>query len=117
MSKWAVVTNSAYTSHEQADEVVAYRIDSSVPSLLISWGDDLKDIKKVEFPPNLFLQGAFRRKLLERNRAEWFVPMVERMAAGEDVTLDEIEAAYREHNGGKEMPKGTWGELQRRGEV
>jgi hypothetical protein len=38
---------------------------------------------------------------------EWFVPMVKRMAAGEHVTLDEIETAYALHNG-KPMPCGEW---------
>ncbi len=40
---------------------------------------------------------------------EWFVPLVRRMAAGEAVPLAEIQAAYRAHNDGKELPAGTLG--------
>ncbi len=33
----------------------------------------------------------------------WFYHMAERMAAGEEVTIGEIKAAYCENNGGKEL--------------
>ena len=35
--------------------------------------------------------------------------MIERMAQGEEVPLEQIQAAYREHNDGKEMLKAKWG--------
>lgn len=47
----------------------------------------------------------------------WIVPFIRRQAGNKSISIAEIEAAYREHNEGKEMPKGTWGELQRRGKV
>jgi hypothetical protein len=55
--------------------------------------------------------GWFERKCCEAN-CEWFVPMVQRMAAGEDVPLEEIQAAYLAHNG-KPMPCGEWAKLFR----
>jgi hypothetical protein len=50
--------------------------------------------------------GWFERKCREAN-CEWFVPMVKRMAAGERVPLEEIQAAYQVYNG-KPMPCGSW---------
>jgi hypothetical protein len=38
--------------------------------------------------------------------------MVKRMAAGEDVPLEEIQAAYLAHNG-QPMPCGEWSKLFR----
>jgi hypothetical protein len=55
--------------------------------------------------------GWFERKCREAN-CEWFVPMVKRMAAGEDVPLEEIQAAYLKHNG-QPMPCGEWAKLFR----
>jgi hypothetical protein len=55
--------------------------------------------------------GWFGRKCHEAN-CEWFVPMVKRMAGGEHVPLEEIQAAYLAHNG-KPMPCGDWIELFR----
>lgn len=52
--------------------------------------------------------GWFARKCDEANCA-WFVPFVERMAAGEDVSFEEIQNAYRVNNEGKEMLQSTWG--------
>lgn len=53
----------------------------------------------------------FEHRCKEAN-CEWFVPMVKRMAAGEDVPLAEIQAAYLQHNG-KPMPCGEWSKLFR----
>lgn len=33
----------------------------------------------------------------------WFYSMVERMAAGEEISIEEIQAAYRENNEGREL--------------
>lgn len=38
----------------------------------------------------------------------WFVSMVQRMAKGEEVSLEEIRTAFRDNNGGLEMPCGDW---------
>lgn len=62
--------------------------------------------------PRLQRPGWFERKCAEAG-CSWFVPFVRRMAAGEEIPLEEIQAAYREHNEGKEMPSGTWGSLFR----
>lgn len=43
----------------------------------------------------------------------WICPMIERMAAGEEVPIEEIGEVYREHNGGQPMPRGTLPELVR----
>lgn len=51
--------------------------------------------------------GWFTRKCEEAGCA-WFLPYVDRMAAGEDVPLEEIQFSYREHNEGREMPQGEW---------
>jgi hypothetical protein len=53
------------------------------------------------------LSGWFVR-LCHEAGCGWFVPMVYRLAADEDVPLAEIEAAYRANNGGREMPSGTF---------
>lgn len=50
-------------------------------------------------------------KMCIKAKCDWFVPMVKRMAAGENVPLEEIHFAYRDHNDGKEMPCGAWGTL------
>ena len=68
---------------------------------------ELKTMSIEQEPP-----GWFERKCAEAG-CSWFVPFVRRMAAGEDVPLEEIQAAYREHNEGREMPSGTWGSLFR----
>lgn len=47
----------------------------------------------------------------QRLSCTWFLPYVRRMAKGEEVELEEIKAAYREHNGGKEIPCGKWGSV------
>ena len=52
--------------------------------------------------------GWFERRCAEAN-CLWFLPLVERMARGERVPLLEIQAAYRMHNHGKEMPSGHLG--------
>jgi hypothetical protein len=44
----------------------------------------------------------FRRKCAEAG-CSWFVSFVERMAGGEDIPIEEIKAAYRENNSGKEL--------------
>lgn len=54
--------------------------------------------------------GWFERKCAEAH-CSWFVPMVRRMAAGQEVPLEEIRAAFRENNGGREMPCGEWAEI------
>jgi hypothetical protein len=64
-----------------------------------------KMVKIAEEPP-----GWFARRCAE-TKCEWFVPFVERMAAGEEVPLEEIQAAYRIHNEGQEMPSGSWNTL------
>ena len=117
MKQWMILTNSSFNCKGVSGEIAAYSFADRVPSISLAWGNSPKELDYVEFPPELFLQGVARRRFLERNGASWFVPMVERMAAGEKVSLEEIEAAYREHNDGKEMPKGTWGELFRDGKV
>lgn len=48
--------------------------------------------------------GWFRRQC-EAAGCLWFYRMVESMAAGEEVPIEEIKAAYRKHNGGKELPQ------------
>jgi len=53
----------------------------------------------------------FENRCKEAN-CEWFVPMVKRMAAGENVPLEEIQAAYLKHNG-QPMPCGEWAKLFR----
>ena len=53
----------------------------------------------------------FEHRCKEAN-CEWFVPMVKRMATGEDVPLEEIQAAYLAHNG-QPMPCGEWSKLFR----
>lgn len=73
------------------------------------------DGKKELWPTNEHEpSGWFGSKCAEAN-CSWFVPLVERMATGEEVALEEIEAAYREHSGGKEMPRGIWWQLAREG--
>jgi hypothetical protein len=49
-------------------------------------------ITTVDEPP-----GWFERKCHEAN-CDWFVPMVKRMAAGEDIPLEEIKTAYQLNN-------------------
>jgi hypothetical protein len=52
--------------------------------------------------------GWFERKCVEAN-CSWFFPLTKRLATGEKVPLREIEAAYKTHNDGKEMPRGSLG--------
>jgi hypothetical protein len=61
--------------------------------------------EKIEQEP----PGWFNR-LCQDLGCEWFVPMAQRMAEGEHVALEEIQASYLAHNG-KPMPCGTWGVL------
>lgn len=46
--------------------------------------------------------GWFRRQC-EAADCLWFYGLVERMAAGEEIPIEEIKAAYRENNGGKDL--------------
>jgi len=43
-------------------------------------------------------------------KCSWFHSLVQRMAAGEVLTFEEIKAAYRTHNGCN-IPIGTWSQL------
>ena len=65
----------------------------------------LKTLKIEEEPPGWFLRRCAEAK------CEWFVPFVERMAAGDEVPIEEIKAAYRIHNEGQDMPCGSWSTL------
>jgi hypothetical protein len=65
--------------------------------------DGVARIEKMEQEP----PGWFDR-LCQDLGCEWFVPMARRMAEGEHVALEEIQASYLAHNG-KPMPCGTWG--------
>jgi hypothetical protein len=49
----------------------------------------------------------FEKKCVEAN-CTWFVDYVKRMAAGEDIPLEEIQSAYRTHNNGHEMKSTSW---------
>jgi hypothetical protein len=60
---------------------------------------------KLELAP----PGWFERKCREAD-CEWFIQMAKRMAEGEHVPLEEIQAAYLAHNG-KSMPCGKWSQL------
>lgn len=51
----------------------------------------------------------FKSKCKEAN-CEWFLPFVERIAKGEQIRLEEIEAAHRMYNG-KPLPRGKWNAL------
>src|SRR5436190_4919642 len=42
----------------------------------------------------------------------WLWPIMLRLAAKEDVPLEEIQGAYAAHNGGENMPHGTLNELR-----
>jgi len=46
--------------------------------------------------------GWFKRQC-EEACCLWFYHLVERMAGGGDIPIEEIQAAYRENNGGKEL--------------
>jgi len=78
-------------------------------------GPCLRPAEMLEWTPHIFhekpIDGKrwepgspdwFRHKCAEAG-CSWFVSFVERMAAGEDIPIEEIKAAYREHNGGKEL--------------
>ena len=53
--------------------------------------------------------GWFERKCAEAN-CGWFAVLAKRIASGEPVRLEEIDAAYVAHNG-KPIPCGRWDEL------
>lgn len=45
-------------------------------------------------------------------KCSWFHTLVQRMAAGELVTFEEVQQAYRTHNDGRSIPIGTWDQLR-----
>ena len=45
-------------------------------------------------------------------QCSWFHNLARRMAAGEHVTVEEIQQAYRVHNDGRSIPTGTWDQLR-----
>jgi hypothetical protein len=49
----------------------------------------------------------FEKKCMEAN-CTWFVDYVKRMAAGENISLEEIQTAYRTHHNGLEMKSNSW---------
>ena len=54
--------------------------------------------------------GWFRRQC-EAAGCLWFYGLVEHMAAGEEIPIEEIKIAYRENNGGKELEQKPYREL------
>lgn len=66
---------------------------------------------KRKFRGTIEEENWFVHRCKEAN-CEWFVPMVKRMAGGESVPLEEIQAVYLAHNG-KPMPCGEWSKLFR----
>ena len=48
----------------------------------------------------------------QRLGCAWFASLVRRMASGEVIAFREIRDTYQTHNGGSEMPMGTWNELR-----
>lgn len=51
----------------------------------------------------------FKSKCKEAN-CEWFLPFVERIAKGEQIRLEEVEATHRMYNG-KPLLRGKWNAL------
>ncbi len=45
-------------------------------------------------------------------RCSWFYDLARRMAAGEDVAIEEVKQAYRAHNDGRILPTGMWYQLR-----
>lgn len=78
-------------------------------------GPCLEPDRMLEWAPSIFYDKSVNGKLWEpgppgwfRRQCEaagclWFYGLVERMAAGEEVSIEEIKEAYRENNGGKEL--------------
>jgi hypothetical protein len=78
-------------------------------------GPCLEPEKMLEWAPSIFHDKPVNGKLWEpgppgwfRRQCEaagclWFYGMVERMAAGQEVPIEEIKVAHRENNGGKEL--------------
>ena len=56
------------------------------------------------YQPEQFLRlqetNRFARAYMDEISANWFIPYVERMANGEDVSIEEIIGAYRANNNG-----------------
>ena len=57
-----------------------------------------------------FRDALENRRWLEEANASWFIPFLERLAAGEQVPIEEIQEAYRLLFG-KEMPRAMTGDL------
>ena len=81
------------------------------PSRILEWAPSMFFNKSVDGkrwesgPP-----GWFRRQC-EAAGCLWFYGLVERMAAGEEIPIEEIQAAYRENNGGKKLEQKPYREL------
>lgn len=73
------------------------------PKEMLEWASSIYYDKSVNGklwepgPPGWFLRQC------EAAGCLWFYGLVERMAAGEEIPIEEIKAAYRENNGGKEL--------------
>lgn len=98
-----------------------FREPSPMVAVVYGWmpgtrqGPCLEPDKMLEWAPSTFYEKSVNGKLWEpgppgwfRRQCEaagclWFFGLVERMAAGEEVSIEEIKATYRENNGGKEL--------------
>lgn len=49
-------------------------------------------------------EGKAFRRYFEITDCEWFIPYIQRMAEGNDVSIEEIKKAYREKNEGVDLP-------------
>lgn len=95
----SVIVSSGGSPHDDS-------FSGSAPEIL-SW--KLKSVTStgnIEEDPQPWFE-----RCCNKSGCSWIVPLIRRKAADQSVSIAEIEAAYREHNGGKEMPKGTWGQL------
>ena len=62
-----------------------------------------REVSGITLEPQNFLKSP-HIAFIERTKCAWFLPYVERMARGEDVSLEEIKEAYRLNNAGADLP-------------
>ena len=97
----AVVGPGAHGATFSPEEIITYRPYTATTTVVNGM---VRILKAEQEPPGWF------QRICHKCHCEWFLPFVERMAAGEKIQIEEIQAAYFAYNG-KAMQCGRLDEI------